>query len=114
MANADKKMPKKKEQHATATALWASASTTAAGKGEAVALAVADQLQLERHWPPEDFNKVMAADYGYDLPSLANFLAAVHSKLEPNYNFQFDVNFIKSSLSKSVSELTGAIYAKTN
>jgi hypothetical protein len=80
----------------------------------AVAEAIGDQLRVEGRWPPEDQNKVMGADYHYDVNSMPLFLKAVKDRLEalsPPCSFQFDSAFAKANLASSVAVLTGNIAA---
>lgn len=84
-----------------------------------VARVIAAQLQIERHWPPINMNKLMGRDYNYaDTPvnTIGLFLNAVRLRLAhgvPALLFQFDAKFAKAALAKSVGPLTIAVARAT-
>jgi hypothetical protein len=81
-----------------------------------VAECVGAQLRFEGHWPPNDLNKVMGADYHYTNDTLALFLVGVQQRLrnyQPPYRFTFDSKFAAACVSLSVGEMIGKIDGAT-
>jgi hypothetical protein len=85
-------------------------------KSQAVVAAIAGWLHHDNHWPPNNMNMVMGADYNYTETTLAIFLASVRDSLKkgnPSYTFSFDNTFTKAQLGSSVAVLIGSVDAKT-
>jgi hypothetical protein len=109
-SNAKKAAPKAKSLVAGVT--W----DATGDKGHVVALVVANQLTIERRWPPNDITKVMGTDYRYDQFSISTFLRAVQNALargNPPYAFMFDGQFVIKALQDTVGKLMVDIDANT-
>ena len=82
----------------------------------AVGHAIQQQLTADGYWPPNDGEKVMGQDYGYDNNTMGLFLNNIQDILKkdvPPYRFSFDAAFAASSLGYSVNRLTGEVDLRT-
>jgi hypothetical protein len=83
-----------------------------------IAAAVTAELSAPPNpkWPPNNLNKVMGADYNFNEHTLALFFRGVSDRLRagtPAYIFEFDRDFVKSSMASTVGLLIGNIERKT-
>jgi hypothetical protein len=83
-----------------------------------IAAAVTAELSAPPNpkWPPNNLNKVLGADYSFNESTLALLLTGVSQRLRagtPAYVFEFDRDFVKSSLTSTVALLIGNIERKT-
>lgn len=79
--------------------------------------AVEAQLTEDGRWPPNDYSKVMGADYRYGVPSMGTFLESVRTRLannDPPYDFRYDLVFVtNTALADAVDKLIADIDGKT-